>query len=118
MNRNCPITLVSLAERIRGTRLLRPRSPNTLLFFPTSSHVKIAVDAMGGDRAPAQVLEGVCLAARDLDVDIILVGDEPVLRRHLQDTVADIPPTISIRHASQQVEMHDQIGRASVRERV
>lgn len=62
---------------------------------------------MGGDRAPAQVVEGVCLAVRDLDVDIILVGDEPVLRRHLRDTVANIPPTISIRHATQQVEMHD-----------
>ncbi|HIN33562.1 MAG TPA: hypothetical protein EYM83_06425, partial [Nitrospirales bacterium] len=42
--------------------------------------MKIAVDAMGGDRAPAQVVKGACLAARDLDVGIILVGDESVLR--------------------------------------
>ena len=62
---------------------------------------------MGGDRAPAQVVAGVCLAVRDLNVDIILVGDESVLRRHLRDTVADVPSTISIRHATQQVEMHD-----------
>ncbi len=62
---------------------------------------------MGGDRAPAQVVEGVCLAARDLDVDIILVGDESVLRGRLRDTVADARSAISIRHAPQQVEMHE-----------
>ncbi len=62
---------------------------------------------MGGDRAPAQVVEGVCLAARELDVDIILVGDESVLRGRLRDTVADARSAISIRHATQQVEMHE-----------
>ena len=69
--------------------------------------MKIAVDAMGGDRAPAQVVEGACLAAREFGVDIILVGNEPVLHRHLRDTVPEMPPTISIRHASQRIEMHD-----------
>ncbi len=69
--------------------------------------MKIAVDAMGGDRAPSQVLEGVCQAALDLDVDIILVGDESKIRHHLRDILTDVPPSISIRHASQQVEMHD-----------
>ncbi len=69
--------------------------------------MKIAVDAMGGDRAPAQVVEGVCLAARNLNVDIILVGDESVLRRTLSNTASDIPSTISIQHAPQQVEMHE-----------
>lgn len=62
---------------------------------------------MGGDRAPAQVVKGACLAARDLDVGIILVGDESVLRGHLRDTVADVPSAISIQHATQQVEMHE-----------
>ena len=69
--------------------------------------MKISVDAMGGDRAPAQVVEGVCLAACDLDVDLILVGDEAVLHRHLRDAVAKVPSNVSIRHATQQVEMHD-----------
>src|SRR5258706_4574940 len=36
--------------------------------------VKIAVDAMGGDRAPDAVVEGGILAAADLDVEIVLVG--------------------------------------------
>ena len=62
---------------------------------------------MGGDRAPAQVVEGVCLAVRDLNVGIILVGDESVLRRSLRNTTSDISSAISIRHAAQQVEMHE-----------
>ena len=62
---------------------------------------------MGGDRAPTQVIEGVCLAVRDLNVDIILVGDESVLRRLLLDSASDIPSAISFRHAPQQVEMHE-----------
>jgi glycerol-3-phosphate acyltransferase PlsX len=36
--------------------------------------VKIAVDAMGGDHAPAVVVEGAIDAARSLDLGVILVG--------------------------------------------
>ena len=72
---------------------------------------------MGGDRAPAQVVEGVCLAARDLDVDIILVGDESVLRGRLRDTVADARSAISIRHATHQVEMHESPSSVARRKR-
>src|SRR5260370_37547211 len=36
--------------------------------------LKIAVDAMGGDFAPASEVEGAVEAARDLDVGVILVG--------------------------------------------
>ena len=36
---------------------------------------KIAVDAMGGDYAPSEVVEGAVAAARDGSVQIILVGD-------------------------------------------
>ena len=37
---------------------------------------KIAVDAMGGDHAPAVVVEGALLAAQDVDAELILVGDK------------------------------------------
>ncbi|MGH9760847.1 MAG: phosphate acyltransferase PlsX, partial [Blastocatellia bacterium] len=36
--------------------------------------LKIAVDAMGGDYAPASEVEGALEAARDLGVRVILVG--------------------------------------------
>ncbi len=39
--------------------------------------MKIAVDAMGGDYAPTEVVKGALLAARErADIQIILVGDE------------------------------------------
>ncbi|HQP11972.1 MAG TPA: phosphate acyltransferase, partial [Candidatus Omnitrophota bacterium] len=36
--------------------------------------MKIVVDAMGGDYAPAAVVEGVVEAIKELDVNIVLVG--------------------------------------------
>jgi len=40
----------------------------------TSQRVRVAVDAMGGDFAPAEVVSGAVQAARDLGVEIMLTG--------------------------------------------
>jgi len=66
--------------------------------------IRIALDAMGGDRGPAANIEGAVMAARDLGLPVILVGVEEELRRHLRahDT-GGLP--ISIRHAPEVVEM-------------
>ena len=45
--------------------------------------LKIAVDAMGGDFAPAYEVEGAVEAARDFDVAIILVGREELINDEL-----------------------------------
>jgi glycerol-3-phosphate acyltransferase PlsX len=45
--------------------------------------VRIALDAMGGDHAPGIVLEGAVDAVRQLDVAVVLVGPEAVLRPQL-----------------------------------
>jgi phosphate acyltransferase len=72
----------------------------------------IAVDAMGGDHAPRPEVEGAIRAAKNLDVKIILVGHEDVLRRELelQDGHRDLP--IEIVHASERITMHDSAARA------
>ena len=36
---------------------------------------RVAVDAMGGDHAPSEVVEGAVAAARESDVQVVLVGD-------------------------------------------
>ena len=36
--------------------------------------ITVAVDAMGGDHAPGAIVKGAMSAARELDVDIVLVG--------------------------------------------
>lgn len=44
----------------------------------------VAVDAMGGDRAPGVVVEGAVEAARVAGVGVTLVGDEPLVRAALE----------------------------------
>jgi len=72
----------------------------------------IAVDAMGGDHAPKSEVEGAIRAARQLGVKVILVGQEDVVRRELNqhDGVSDLP--IEIAHASERVTMDDSAARA------
>ena len=66
---------------------------------------KIAVDAMGGDHAPGVVVEGALLAAQELGVEIVLVGQkeavEQELARYSSAGVVQVVP------ASQVVAMHE-----------
>jgi glycerol-3-phosphate acyltransferase PlsX len=69
--------------------------------------MRIALDAMGGDYAPAVTVEGAIETANDLeDIDITLVGDEASLQREL-DGKKYSPNRISIKHASQIVSMDE-----------
>ncbi len=45
--------------------------------------ITIAVDAMGGDHAPRPEVEGAVLAARELGVRVLLVGQTDVVKREL-----------------------------------
>src|SRR5271167_202604 len=44
----------------------------------------IAVDAMGADRAPKPEVDGAILAARHYDVEVLLVGQEQLIRQELK----------------------------------
>ena len=50
------------------------------------TRARIAVDAMGGDFAPEEIVAGAIQAAAELDVDVLLVGDEaqidPLVKKH------------------------------------
>jgi glycerol-3-phosphate acyltransferase PlsX len=72
----------------------------------------IAVDAMGGDHAPKAEVEGAIRAARSLDVKIILVGREEVIKKELAQhgKISDLP--IEIKHASEVVTMEDSAAKA------
>jgi len=45
--------------------------------------VRVAVDAMGGDYAPEEIVKGAVLAARKDDVEILLVGTTTILEKEL-----------------------------------
>jgi glycerol-3-phosphate acyltransferase PlsX len=48
------------------------------------ARLRIAVDAMGGDNAPTEVLAGAVWAARDLGVEVLLVGPTERIEPELQ----------------------------------
>jgi len=73
-----------------------------------STHTRtiIALDAVGGDHGPAPCIEGAFQALKEVDVDIILVGDEALLKQECE-RLNCLDPRLTIRHASQVVEMHE-----------
>lgn len=73
--------------------------------------MRIAIDAMGGDHAPRTTVEGAYLAAREWkDAEIILVGDEEQIKRHMPSGAQ--PANIKIQHASDLIAPDDEPVRA------
>lgn len=71
-------------------------------------HTRIAVDAMGGDFGPRVTVPAALAALRKYsDLALILVGDGELLRRTLAAQGASEDERLLVRHASQQVEMHE-----------
>jgi len=52
--------------------------------------LKIIVDAMGGDKAPEEVVKGALNASNNPEIEIILVGDEKKIRPYLKDSDKNI----------------------------
>lgn len=77
--------------------------------------MRIAVDAMGGDHAPEHPINGAILAARELDMEVVLVGDEGVLREALRRHRD--PPGVEIAHAPQSIGMDEPVATAVRRKR-
>ncbi len=69
--------------------------------------IRIAVDAMGGDNAPAEVVRGAILAAKEYPVKILLVGQEEVVTRELAAAAAETPRNIEVVDAREVIEMDD-----------
>jgi phosphate acyltransferase len=66
------------------------------------SRARIAVDVMGGDHAPQEIVAGALLAAAEFDATILLVGDEARVRPLLRGPGAD---RVSVIHAPEAVAM-------------
>ena len=67
--------------------------------------MRIAVDAMGGDYAPAQIVLGAVEAVRKYECDIVLVGDEEKIKAELAKTGMATNPHLIVHHASEAIEM-------------
>ncbi|MBI5682031.1 MAG: phosphate acyltransferase PlsX [Deltaproteobacteria bacterium] len=73
--------------------------------------MRIAVDAMGGDYAPKVMVEGAVMAAKELGIPSILVGDKTRIEDELNKHKWEGLP-ISIKHASEVVGMDESPGHA------
>jgi len=72
-----------------------------------SQAVTVALDAMGGDYAPSEIIKGAVLASSlESDINIMLIGREEVLRDELAK-LGDNFTGIQIKDASEVVDMND-----------
>ena len=73
---------------------------------------KIAVDAMGGDYAPSEIVKGAVWAVRDFKIPVVLVGDEEKVSDVLKKEGASGNELISVHHASEVIGMDEHPGMA------
>ncbi|HVS45140.1 MAG TPA: phosphate acyltransferase PlsX [Verrucomicrobiae bacterium] len=73
------------------------------------SKPRIAVDAMGGDFAPDEIVAGALLAAKEYDLEIVLVGDQACVKPLLVGPGAD---SVRLVHAPEAVPMDQHASQA------
>ena len=72
----------------------------------------ILLDAMGGDNAPDATIKGCVRAVKEIESNIILIGNEEIINRKAKEfygkeTITEVDPKITIRNATEQIEMCD-----------
>jgi len=68
--------------------------------------LRIALDAMGGERGPEEMVAGAIQAVEESDLNVTLIGDENILNRVLQNQ-SSVSSRLQIVHASQVVSMDE-----------
>ncbi|AAC07145.1 phosphate acyltransferase PlsX [Aquifex aeolicus] len=69
--------------------------------------LRIAVDCMGGDYAPLEIVRGCILAAKELGYKIYLVGDKEQIIPILEKAKEHNNSLLEVVHAPDKVEMHE-----------
>lgn len=72
--------------------------------------MKIALDVMGTDFGPKELVLGAVQAAKEYDCEIVLVGDAPTIKQLLKQYGAETDPHFTIQHASEVIDMHEHPG--------
>src|SRR5690348_13342357 len=100
-------------RRTSNTTTADRRTPS--IGFRSMSKPRIAIDAMGGDHAPEEIVAGAILAAQEDWGELTLVGDEARVRPLLQGpgsekiTLVHAPDNVPMdMHASQALRIADK----------
>src|SRR5574344_707112 len=72
--------------------------------------MKIALDVMGTDFGPKELVLGAVQAVQEFGCDIVLVGAEASIKDLLQKYGAADNPHFTIQHASEVIDMHEHPG--------
>lgn len=71
-----------------------------------STRARIAVDAMGGDYAPNEIVAGAIRASEELDVEVLLTGDRTAIETYLAHHSR--PQNLTIVDAEGVIDMHEE----------
>src|SRR5690606_39326085 len=99
--RRTAFAFTHLGAAMTGTG--EPSSPATPRRRAAPRPLPVAVDTMGGDHAPEEIIAGAVAAVRDHDVRLVLVGQAPRIRRELDRH--GVVGTIPIVHADEALDM-------------
>lgn len=67
--------------------------------------MRIAIDIMGGDKGPREIISGAFWAAHELDAGIVLVGEKEVIEAELRHQPAGLRKNVDIEPASDWIRM-------------
>lgn len=73
----------------------------------TATRARIALDAMGGDHAPDEIIAGAIRASEELDVEVLLVGDRVQIETYLKHHPAS-PKNLEIVDAEGVISMDEE----------
>ena len=70
--------------------------------------MRILIDAMGGDHAPNAIVQGAVDAAKEFNVQVVLIGKGETILKSLSDLgLETLPKGVEIANADDVVDMHD-----------
>ncbi|MEM6613835.1 MAG: phosphate acyltransferase PlsX [Cyanobacteria bacterium P01_C01_bin.72] len=72
------------------------------------TRAKIAVDAMGGDFAPEEIVAGAIQASTELEIDVLLVGDEAQINPLVKKYGGKDSPHLKVIHAEDVITMKEE----------
>ena len=76
------------------------------------TNLVILLDAMGGDNAPDATIKGAIRASKEINGEIILIGNEEIIKSKLKlfygkENINEIASNVKIKNATEQIEMKD-----------
>lgn len=69
--------------------------------------MKIIVDAFGGDNSPDEVIKGAAMAVEQLGVEIVLTGNENIIKKFASDNGVSLNG-IEIMHTESVIDIHEE----------